>query len=1622
MTSPNRTIKSSKTSSTASPSNNNKIDSFDDVVYLIEFLQKDDTVNKNNNRTNDRIDSSECANDSQRSLTASSDSSGPISRSEIALLVLPWALQQLDGVQWETHKTTATKTAVRQQCTETDLPTTLPKMVSLLGQAISCCLIFLQQQQHRSGAWAKILSQSTLYKTVPKMGMLLLAEAERTSANHDADGPHTSGASSRPITATKSPLMIAYELLLEEHFHPTLEVAFKVVLLPLVSAVQASLDSCCVHTNNISLIQRSETVALISTLHWIRDIHLSRKGNPKTTFQLLTDPVVLNTLWSCHDLIERFGPDEDSAVIYVKSNQEQTPSLRIIPEILSVGLFHARHHMDGFVAILLSKNTKSIPPPKIRPVVDSKIDTIRDCEEENAMDTSPGKNNQMSPAETPVSKNTLVFKSYHEELLSTIENWNDASLNVQMLPMLLREFYQQSIEWERHQGEISSKALRGGSHTRKDKAGMVGLLQFRIFKRWTVNVLRTTAVCPASFRAVQEMLELLVEFDSFKLSHEDMDGGDEYTYLQLIATQVMKNIGLVGETASPAVVQRTVQDVSIPCAMRYWCALMKLHHSLVHDNIVDAMAASLVEGNTSDRIVEFFSAVVDTHRLLRQQSFIFASILKVVDTLKSTNALTELVTLHSLLKNSCLLTTLAVAMDTSPIVETSEIFVSLNSWFAKICQYDQVTGDDNGLKESMEVVLQLTTVASKNVRVDRSSSTEVAKQCRDFVNGAVYSLSERESTGDCCLNSAMSICGLFFDLHTRCVFWLGKNEVLAAPTKITVTLKAITTRVSSDNELFLEGAVFLSCHRLKHLHSLIYELERQAMTGAKKNSMIKIRTTEAVELAAFLANVSETALNSRKQRWLVVAQCFSSWISYASDEHTDSFLKWVILSASTAVEGISNTLVDVPHTTGPFAPTAECDVLDHFEIAKCLVLDSSFHQYPEVSSRMYSAGLSVVTGCILAAIGSENSSRDMAHLVSTLSQTPWKQSNRNELKRLASRSDHVEFELEAQGYLSIESALHSVLLINGMPCCSAQTDGLLKTLDMALRVDYVCRSLCFSNRSLSPTLTSISSSLRLLMIKFLKGDKWNSILNFLCAKTGLCELILGLLESATAASTLHDSFDATGSSGIVNATGRLVEQMLLLSFDNTVDVLTANALSTGFCQMRKCAKSTPEIRSHMCLARFLLKGLRFCDWHILYPIESETTAHLATLYDAIRRLALEFHAHSHDQNGRTNVPDIPADSTTPLDDLLLVGDTICFKEVTWLYTNGHIDELEDLQGKCIAFLNGSKTEPVSDFNISAVSYFVANLTHIRPNRELTKATVDALISLNLTENDGLLLDASFCHSVPYLLSADIEMILATLTKYTGSNSCTATIRTKIRLLKFLMRYLDEKDHIELLSAHGKRILLFSLKAMDGNAKNSSWAGDVLASSELLEELAKRREIFAFKEGDLALILSYIISSHSDLDATIGDSSRGMDVYRGTATLFITIFQRYTKQLYACAPAVILMLHSFLRHAMHAPESLSEQDIAQRGQWLARLCELLVGHKEIYKKYVIGLVLKFVVGLSASYCSLKRRESLIPAIFCLLDTMTKFEMQQLNAFMDTKAKIIYRSVHQNYEKSHAYKGQ
>ena len=86
----------------------------------------------------------------------------------------------------------------------------------------------------------------------------------------------------------------------------------------------------------------------------------------------------------------------------------------------------------------------------------------------------------------------------------------------------------------------------------------------------------------------------------------------------------------------------------------------------------------------------------------------------------------------------------------------------------------------------------------------------------------------------------------------------------------------------------------------------------------------------------------------------------------------------------------------------------------------------------------------------------------------------------------------------------------------------------------------------------------------------------------------------------------------------------------------------------------------------------------------------------------------------------------------------------------------------------------------------------------------------------------------------------------------------------------------------------------------------------------------------------------------------------------------------------------------------------------------RICELLIQHKEVFKKHTVGLILRFIRTLKSGMTQ-ATKSTLMSSIHYLLDMCSDYEMRQINAMIDAPSKALFAPVFQSYKKYYQYHG-
>jgi hypothetical protein len=236
------------------------------------------------------------------------------------------------------------------------------------------------------------------------------------------------------------------------------------------------------------------------------------------------------------------------------------------------------------------------------------------------------------------------------------------------------------------------------------------------------------------------------------------------------------------------------------------------------------------------------------------------------------------------------------------------------------------------------------------------------------------------------------------------------------------------------------------------------------------------------------------------------------------------------------------------------------------------------------------------------------------------------------------------------------------------------------------------------------------------------------------------------------------------------------------------------------------------------------------------------------------------------------------------------------------------------------------------------------------------------------------------------------------------------------ILRLLLQSTKRLDLRELLGKYGNRIFVASVDSLV--ASKSSDLQMLRSSANMVLELMRHRDVVLVKERDISRFLSQVCCL---LKANKIESGYQVepDLFSISCSLVTSLTQRFPKQIYSCISTFILALQKLFQAVTYSWEK--ESIISEKTRELSRLFELLIEHREIIKKHVLGIIADFVSALKADMTSI-RKKALTPLVNSLLELISEHEISQLNTLLDTTGKALFRSHYEAFQKWHTYKGQ
>ena len=1516
----------------------NKVKAREDVLSLVlafsEASRQNHTERERSNELNETV-TSLLEYLSRYDAHDNSSADSLLSPADVATMLLQWAVKNL------LHRSTQEKSVENPSAS-----------ISLYWKTLRSSLsVLLSRKGDVSADINTCLSQSTLNKLVP-----LCARTAFTGN-------------------TENDVAVCYTLLVDHLYRPTMDSACH-SLLPLMDEPVYQRATTMVECR-LLLPTMDHVRMLESTVQLLK--RLQSTSNPKKVFQLLAEPKVLSALsrWRL----------ADAGVIQTS-----------VRELLCEALFSPFYHIEGFRSMNLTV-----------PVM-----------------TEPGDTLTKKKAEK-----SKAFHCYQKTLLDTIalliktserkEQTNgDANAAALLVPELLTGLIDMFAGW----GRDSAAMLR------KNGGRDMAPVQFRLWCNLIFPIvmeLRKLGLKPLEherrrqlssgsavvlLRSLRETLSLVLQHKLYLPSHKD-ELNLSFSFLKALATTFLDTLDTVkhvGESdLATQVTSECLQGLETLFCLNHLVAHERLHLLIAACGIVSSSSHRKEVARVKAHQRDLFLAIMRTYHRLRQLDHLFQSLLKATETLRDDCALFSL---KELLKENRVNEEFASAVLKCPPSQIKDLFGILNLW---IQHGTGALGGDMPSMEDIAFAVSLFVLLIRYVRVNNHTSADVFALCEEAIKKTVYALMNGPHGGGSSKHAlkkeAIVLTGWLVDLRNRCTFWYDRSDEANSESNLDVIpeileeLGLVFAKNSTDEDVMTESIAcgyngsmldeiqFLLIHRIRELHTAIYEEQHAGLTDQEGSLRMSSLVGEAHRLVNTAISIAQND-NASVAGWKLLAKTVSYWAPYSEPKHAEAFLSWMFSTLSSP-ETLSSTEND--GLTSQAIESEEKSIEKGKAIAESLLHDASFFEITELATQFHPVGLSCAVGllnCAMAKESNDPNALEAPVVFNGLELTSY--SNDYSIEQLSETMATLtltKIKTFSRGGIVrprwLQQATRIIRLLNGAPLAH---DG--KNHSLLIQLDVLCCLLCLKSNlaCVEMDLLPLICASRTYLASFL--DHHPDIIN----DQGLALLTKGFIQSTTEVMKHISSLDDMTQVEFLRASQRVVESIAgscLSVFQQYTEPSTALIGCFRDLMMDDRDIDDAERCVLMTFSRSLAKRL-------LVYFQSNS---LAKQNDSIHGIIYPFIISTRQAFG--------------------ASDAFCSKSE---YVQA---EKILLDGDLARLASQLMTIPTETLDMSVVEKFLESRnTAVRRAAEYYLActvasghaphsTAELIIDICLAGSNQLL-DATFCGLVCAMEANDMRGLLGRLTR--EAHAPTDGKLHALHLFLLILEHVRIEGALMEVSQYARAFFTLSVELLcpfDGTDL-SSWVGGCNLGASLLIALTDNKDIMVIRERDLGLILAQVVSAMgggSFWKPNVAPVDGG--VYSLCFLLVSTLLQRFPKQLYACVPSVISTIHVLLKHAIYG--ALSDEEIMRRAQVFTRLCELLIPHREVYKKHVLVLILEFIAALRIGIHP-SRSKGIQPAVYCLIDMLSQYETEQLNTIMDTTSKALFRSVYQNYQKTHFYKGQ
>lgn len=1238
----------------------------------------------------------------------------------------------------------------------------------------------------------------------------------------------------------------------------------------------------------------------------------------------------------------------------------------IINRVIREGIFSLENHMDGFRSLQLNL-------PDLQPTT-GHSDTMD-------IDHEHGKEKQ-SPALQSYQIELITKSSTAFQAVSSDPSISDETQALaRSIPLLLEGLIVQTVKL------LGTSKLTGAK--RKNLTRKIGHLQFLMFANLSspivnaiVNddsqILHDSATC--FLQPLQRCLDLLLKYDVYRPSNEDV-GEKHFLFLKGLATVLVK-------FQASKLAKSTVSSTCLPALG----ALVKLNHRTLDDQL-DAVLSTCCtresqESEPSADCCNFLEVMVSTYKRLRQLDHLCKAILSAGTKLIADQEPIRLGSLVPLLQAGGVRKALFEAIQSSPMQQAKGLLSEINKWIQSTLS--EGGRENRAVSEGLSIGVLLLSFFLKAIRVDASSSYDLSIEAQEIMDESVTTLLGNAAdlkTIDSQGVQGLKLCSSLLNLKDRCDFWIRGEKQSPDHADIPEIIATILIRaadslladVGGETGFAIGELQLVACYRLRQLHARTQEKQKIALSLSSDEDHSVANQLAAKKLAKFalgaLNTVQVDPLKFR-DRWLLLADSIELWVAYVEDVDLNLFLTyfWACVAASGAMRE---------------------DEIDKTRSKELSILqDASFFENLPVMRAFGHSSVAFASSCMLNALSGEEyrGIMDLIVLHKNATSPNWSTLISSDCHDIFKGRSGLKNKKRAMRELQHGSNYHRmankcISVINGLQMSIWNAcDDPARTVQCLVRLDFLCLELTNDTPAVDGIVTVLSSVRRMLAQLLVENDEINLEEGFLKG------MFIYLFKSSTKIIQMT-SLGEQSLSALLSASKLLVES-IMHRYGNEV-----HDLAQTFLELYENSDDIGE-REIPVLSAFGCSVISIS--HFLAENNIVLLKKIGDFFSASNLLNRIVDAAFHEDG-----------SMKPAKDGSIHVLAVLYRYNTLVANEGLDSKLNSIEER----VGKSLSRKVLDLNAEEEdSYLYLLLCFVA--RRPSPAVQNTLFAdvVKQCSKPYPKIEVALWELASKMISKDFEKALEMVT-YSSAVIATRNTSLQLRLMRLMVLNATEPSHVQALSNFARKFLSIALNSIE----TPSQPDDVEYASDLIIELASRREVLQIRERDISLILASVISALKLIsrDIKVHFESVCHETFNACFSIVAFFLQRFSKQLFYCIPSVIGALNLLLVHSMYG--EADSLDVLDRGHKYSRLCELLLPYKDIYKKHIICLVVQFVIALKDNLEPL-RRESLAPAMHCLLDMLQQHETLQLNAMLDDVGRALLRTVNDGYKKQYAYKGQ